>query len=108
MIMISLGTYDGAAAQYAVRANTPNPANVSIESGPIAYELVRYEYWAGTTYWDRVSLVKNLRAVPDDSPVHGVVLFELLTDRTLKVETFAGKTTAQVDGFTAAALIYKR
>ena len=33
---------------------------------------------------------------------------ELLTDRTLKVETFVGQSAAQVDGFTAAALIYER
>ena len=43
-----------------------------------------------------------------DQGTFGVVLFELLDDRTLKVETFPGETAAQVDGFTEAALLYER
>lgn len=45
---------------------------------------------------------------PVDDRSHGVVLFQLLDDRTLKVETFPGKTAAQVDGFTESALLYER
>jgi len=36
------------------------------------------------------------------------VWFQLVDDRTLKVETFPGKTASQVEGFTASALIYER
>ena len=38
----------------------------------------------------------------------GVALFQLVEDRKLKVETFAGKTAAEVSGFTANARIYER
>ncbi len=108
LVVISLETFDGASAQFAVRGNAPNPTDVSVDSGPIAYELVRYDYWVGDAPWDRVSLVHGIEARGVDGPIHGVVLFELLAPRTLMLEVFVGKTAAQVDGFTAAALIYER
>ncbi len=108
LIVISLGTFDGRSAQFAVRGNTPNPIDVSVDTGPVAYELVRYEFWVGDQPWDRVSLVQGLQARGIDDEVFGVVLFELLAPRTLKVEIFVGKTADQVDGFTAAALTYER
>ena len=108
LIVISLGTFDGASEQFAVRGNAPNPADVSRDSGLVVYELVRYDYWVGDARWDRVSLVKGIEARGMDAPVHGVVLLELLGPRQLMVEVFVGKTAARVDGFTAAALIYER
>ena len=108
LVVISLGTFDGASAQFAVRGNTPNPADISVDSGPVAYELVEYDYWIRDARWDRVSLVKGVEARASDAPVHGVVLFELLAPRNLMVEVFVGKTAAQIEGFTAAALIYER
>jgi hypothetical protein len=51
--------------------------------------------------------VKGLKAANGDA-IHGVVLFEVLEDWRLRVEAFPGKTAAQVNGFTDAALIYER
>ncbi len=108
LIVISLGTFGGASAQFAVRGNTPDPADVSLASGSVVYELVRYEYWVGDEPWDRVSLVTGLEAREVGDQVYGVVLFELLSPRTMRLESFVGKTAAEVDGFTAAAQIYER
>ncbi|MFQ5523459.1 MAG: hypothetical protein ACE5F5_07760 [Acidimicrobiia bacterium] len=106
-IVVSIGTLDGASAQFGVRGNAPDPAEVSVASGMVVYELVDYDYYAGGERWDRVSLVKGIRAVNYDQ-VRGVVIFQLLDDRRLMVETFPNKTAAEVDGFTEAALIYER
>lgn len=106
-IAVSIGTFDGVSAQFGVRGNAPDPADVSIESGPVMYELVQYEYWIDGEPWDRASLVKGLTAANSDA-VHGVVLFEVLEGWRLRVETFPGLAAAQVDGFTQAALIYER
>ena len=108
LIMISMGTFDGRSAQFAVRGNAPDPEEVSLASGPLAYELVPYDYWAGADRWDRVSLVRGIEARAMDGPVHGVVLFELLAPRQLMVEVFVGGTAAEVEGFTGSALIYER
>ena len=107
-VVISLGTFDGASAQVAVRGNAPDPADISVASGLVVYELVDYEYWVGDERWDRVSLVSGLEARNSDSYVQGVVLFQLLDDRTLKVETFPGKSASEVADFTNAALTYER
>ena len=55
-----------------------------------------------------MSLVTGIEARNQDSDVRGVVLFQLLDDRTLKVETFPGKSASEVAGFTNAALMYER
>ena len=107
-VVISIGTFDGVSVQKAVRGNTPDPRDVSVESGVVVYELVDYDYYADGERWDRISLAKGIEARNMDQGTFGVVLFELLDDRTLKVETFPGKTAAQVDGFTESALLYER
>ena len=40
--------------------------------------------------------------------VQGVVLFQLIEDRKLKVEIFPGKEGSEVNGFTEDAKIYER
>ena len=55
-----------------------------------------------------MSLVKGIDARNIDGRIYGVVLLQLVDDRTLKVETFPGKTASQVGEFTASALIYER
>ena len=108
LIVVSLGTFDGVSRQFAVRGNAPDPGDVSTVTGPIAYELVGHEYWAGDSRWDRRTLFKGIEARDGGGPVQGVVLFEVLADQQLRVEIFPGATAAQVDGFTEAALIYER
>ena len=108
-VVISIGTFDGASLQLAVRGNTPDPADVTVESGLVSYELVEYDYFVpGGQRWDRGSYAAGIEARNYDSTPRGVVLLQLIEDRLLKVETFPGKTSTKVPGFTAAALIYER
>ncbi len=107
-IVVSIGTFDGVSKQFGVLGNAPDPRDVSVESGLVAYELVDYDYYVDDQRWDRVSLVKGIEARNSDTAVSGVVLFQLVDDRTLLVETFPGKTASQVGGFTDAALTYER
>lgn len=107
-VVISIGTFDGGSVQFAVSGNTPDPADITIESGLVVYELVDYDYYAGGVRWDRGSYAAGIEARNMDGTTHGVVLFQLIEDRVLKVETFPGKTAAEVTGFTAAALLFER
>ncbi len=107
-VVISIGTFDGVSLQAGVAGNAPDPRNVTVDTGPVVYELVGYDYWVNGERWDRVSLVKGIEARNDNGSTFGVVLFELLDDTTLRVETVPGATAAQIDGFTDAALIYER
>ena len=86
---------------YGVKGNTPDPANVSVQTGLLEYELVGYTK-TGAERHGVSSTVNN------DNNILGVFLVEMLTDRRIKVEVFPGKTASQVDGFTGAAKIYER
>jgi hypothetical protein len=107
-VVISIGTFDGVSLQAGVAGNAPDPRNVTVDTGLVVYELVGYDYWVDGERWDRGSLMKGIEARNDDGPTLGVVLFELLDDTTLRVETVPGATAAQIDGFTDAALVYGR
>lgn len=106
-IIVSIGTFDGKSLQAGVRGNGPDPATVTVATGPVLYELVRYDYYTGDQRWDRMSLVPQIEARNDEDG-YGVVLFEMLSDRLLQVEMFPGASAADVTGFTAAALRYER
>jgi len=106
-IIVSLGSYNNQPRQFGVKNNSPDPANVSVENGQILYEIVDYEYYDGEEIWDRQSLVKGLKLRNSDY-VQGVVLFQLIEDRKLKVEIFPDQTAAGVGTFTENAMIYVR
>lgn len=44
LLIVSMGDYDGEAVQFAVKGNSPDPADVSVEDGLVKYELVNYQY----------------------------------------------------------------
>ena len=106
-IIVSLGSYNNQPRQFGVKNNSPDPADVSVDTGQVLYELVDYDYYDGDVRWDRESLVKGLKLRNSDF-VQGVVLFQLLEDRRLKVEIFPYMTAAGVGTFTQNAMIYVR
>ena len=106
-IIVSFGSFNGEARQFGVKNNSPDPANVSLESGLIKYELVDYDFYNGTERWDRASLVKGLK-IKNYDYIHGVVLFQLIEDRKLKVEVFPDKILDEVKKFTNNSLIFVR
>ena len=106
-IIVSFGDYDGEPQQFGVRGNSPDPATVDMSTDLVEYEFVHYDFYDGDLHWDRETLVKGLD-VRNYSFVQGVVLFQLIDERRLKVELFPGMEASEVDGFTANARIYVR
>jgi hypothetical protein len=107
-VIVSIGDFAGQAAQFTVKGNGPDPAQVGVGDGAIKYELVRWDWIKpdGST-WDGFSFAQHLR-VRAHSVVEGTLMVQLLAAHQLKVEVFPGKTTAQVAGFSARAMSYNR
>jgi hypothetical protein len=106
-IIASFGDYAGQQEQFGVSSNLPDPADVSMATGLVKYDLVTYEYYNGAERWDRTSFVQGLTM--DNYPsIYAVVLVQLVEDRRLKVEIFYGQTSADVSDFTGSALYYVR
>ena len=106
-IRVSLGNFGGYPKAYGVRGNAPDPTSVTAQSGIVAYELMKFDYYAGTQKWDGLHYA-NVITAQNTAESAGTVLFQLLDDDTLKMETFPGKTPAQAASFTPAALTYER
>jgi len=108
--IVSIGDFGGEALQFAVKGNAPKPEAVSVESGLVKYELVKWSYTkADGSDWDRMSLTKGAKLVVNPgNPVQGCVMVQLIENRKLKMEPFPSKSCASVSGFTAAARIYER
>ena len=108
-IVFSIANYQGEdSRQFAVKGNTPDPADVSMENGLVEYELVGYDYVTSSgSYWDRKSLLKDIKTTPNQN-IEGVVLVQMIGPREIKFETFPEKTASQVSEFTENAKIYER
>ena len=106
-IMISLGDFNGAAKEFGIKENSPDPANVGVGQ-IVKYELVEY-YYVKTdgSFWDRVSFVSGLKMHTNDD-VKGTVMLELIQPRKLKVEVFPSAKASDVSGFTSNSKIYER
>lgn len=107
--IVSIGNYQGVPAQFSVPRDSENPADVSVASGLVKYELRHWTYIkADGSDWDRMSLTKGPTLNNANSPSDGCVLFQLVETRKIKFEVFKGKSCAQVAGFTSAAVNYTR
>jgi hypothetical protein len=112
VVFVSLGSYDGRTAQYAIGDPNPHPRLVSVESGLVKYELVGSQYIIQSTDEPWFGITRT--AAPDifvrvyPQHVEGTVLSQLLDDNRLKAEAFPGLTADQVNGFTEEAKIYER
>ena len=96
--IVSFGDYAGTGSkQFGVKGNGPAPEGVSRASGPVRYELIP------------LGLIDGPRPLEGSSGiVQGTLLVQVLDGERLRVEVFPGRTAAQVEGFTAAALLYER
>ena len=108
-IDISIGNYQGTARQFAVIGNSPDPSVVAESTGVVRYELGYVETYSAVTgqRWDGKAFVPHVRtrAAPG---VLGTVLMQMMATRSLKVEIFPGKTSTQVAGFDANAVMFER
>lgn len=117
-ICISIGRWFKAGAtdeqvkagwQFMVTGNTPDPKDVGMANGMVKYEVTNFDYvlvnnpamnWDNQTYQGPIT--------PRNTTVEGVVLVQLIENRILKVESFPGKTAAQVTGFSTNAQLFER
>lgn len=97
-VRISIGGTLAPAGTYAVPAGSPDPADVSAETGLVKYQM------SGPAE-DRSPGRSDAREREAD---RWLLLVQVLRDGRLKAECRPGKTPAVVDAFTHAALIYER
>ena len=83
---------------YGVLGNSPNPAEISLESGMVKYGLVAREH----TGEFRVA-TKNV-----ENQALGTFLVEMTGQRIIKMEVMAESHPSQVSGFSQAAKMYHR
>ncbi|MBW2618173.1 MAG: hypothetical protein JRC92_04800 [Deltaproteobacteria bacterium] len=91
--------------QYGIRNNQPDPAEVSPESGLIKYDLANCFRYSPSP---QNGSSDPLHYDPNDSPVLGALLVQMLDGRSIKVEQFPGMTADEVGGFTEGALVFGR
>lgn len=106
-IVVSVGTFDERATTGAVTGNSPDPVDVTIESGLILYELRPWDYYVDGKYWNQQNFLRGPTLVPRTES-YGVIAVELVGDRELRVEMFPGLVPADIEGFSTAALTYVR
>ncbi|MEE8483838.1 MAG: hypothetical protein V3S46_04490 [Nitrospinota bacterium] len=109
-VRVSIGDFGGTEVQYGVKGNAPDPADVSVASGVVTYELVSSDYYLGSSseLWDRATYAGNITARNNDADVRGVALFQMTEDNKLTAEFFPDQTASEITGFTQAAKIYER
>jgi len=106
--VVSIGNWQGAAQQFAVKDRT-NPANVSAQNGMVKFELVKLNYISDADAGLQGNATPTKGLHPSlDGALAGTIAFQVETGEKLKVETFPGKSAAQVTGFTQAAQTYER
>ncbi len=109
LVIVSLGDFKEEAQQFAVAGNSPNPATVGVDSGVVKYELVKYDYkTVSEENWDRWHFAKIGKAYGIEGQVEGVVVVQMLSDRKMKMEVFAGGTASTVKGFSGKEKVYVR
>jgi len=84
---------------YGVKGNKPDPADVSVDSGMVKYELMESE---------PITDSRGFRIGVNTDKVLGVFLVQMLDNRTFKGEVFPKKKASQVTAFTTNSKVYKR
>jgi len=99
LIVVSVGNFSGKSAEFAVKGNNPDPADISVDGGLVKYELVSINYVTDEgKNWDRISFAKVTKALGDNY-VMGIALVQMVENRKIRFEVFPGKTAAEVNGF---------
>ena len=108
-VRVSFGDFDGRSAQFGVRGNSPDPAEVTVSTGPVRYDLVGWEYFRlDGTRWDRRSSVEGLSAV-NSARRSGTLLVQVLANERLRIEIIPEPLVDDAEiQFSDSALIYER
>ena len=106
-VRVSIGYDSGLYPQgpYGVKGNSPDPTTVSVDSGLVTLELVDLENRdaeVGITTFGKPLVTRGT------DNVVGVMLVQMLDDRSVKMEIIPGANAAQELGFSEAATVYQR
>jgi len=109
----SIGDFDGPARQFGIKGNSPNPREVSPETGLVRYELVDTILYAINEPTRQNLGPGGLRpgddiGTRDGDQIRGAVLVQMDGPRMLRLQVFPGQTADSVAGFTSAAKLYER
>ncbi len=87
--------------------NSPDPKDVDIDYGMVKYQLNNFDYYLGDEKWDISKFATGMKAKIKNE-IGGVALFQLISDKKLKVEFFPGKKESEVEGFSSDAVVFER
>ncbi len=104
---VSLGNWQGKAAQFTAKSGSSDPATVTASTGVVKYEVVPGGYQTASGQQWNMGFAKGIKAVQTGT-VKGTVLVQVQEGEKLKVELFPDKTASQVSGFTSSAQTYVR
>jgi len=111
-IIVSMPSFGDHREQVAIGSLDPHPADVSVSTGLVTYELVGWSYVRESTGegWGGITRPAYDDIIVEVYPQHvdGTILLRLLEDNRLMMEAFPGLRAHQVSGFTDAATIYGR
>ena len=114
-LRISIGAATGIAEEacracrnvFGVQGDTPDPADVDVATGLVVYELVGITHRPTfNAAGERLASDVVLGSIAGD--VLGVVLVQMVDDRTLRFEVVPGVRASSVTGFSAGASLYRR
>lgn len=104
-----MGYFGGRPGAFGVKENRPDPAGVDVKTGLVKYAVVSFNHFDKRgNIWNGLSFAEGLKARNNEEDVKGVVLFQLIEDRKLKIEAFPYVKPSQVAGFTDSAVVYVR
>ena len=97
-IIISIGDVDGKAAQFAVRGNSPDPADIDFGDGLVKYSLIA----------PNVDSRSGKPFANVQERFYGTLLVRMKREREIQVEVFPGVDPAKAIDFSSAARLYTR
>ncbi len=113
--VISIGDYKlepgmDPGSQFMSEKNSPNPKDVSVETGLVKYDLTRWNYYDESgELWERSSVVKGLNIITNTQEnMRACALVQMVKTRKLNFEVFKGQKCTTVTNFSAAVKVYTR
>lgn len=95
--------------QHVTSTNSPQPQDVSPQTGLVKYVLVGWDYVKGDgNSWDQLGYASGVKLRPKTGSPFGCAAVQMTAARELKFEVFTGKSCASAAGFDSNVKIYSR
>ncbi len=107
-MMASFGDWAGEAKQFALGKDALHPSEVGVQDGLVRYDLFQFSYKDGGGRHSQGSAGAAPFTFVPQQRSEGCVLFQVLPDEELQMETIVGHGCTENMQFTEAAQIYER